>query len=366
MFSVISPAGGIRPADRRRAPMVLSLGEREEISRGLSTQCSLRSIAHRLGRSPSTISREVRRNGGPERYRAARSDQAAWDRARRPKLCKLACCPSLARTVSAKLQLNWSPEQIAGWLKRTYPGRGAQSGVARDDLPQPVHPGPRRAEEGTARAPPGQTNDPPLSTRQHEAEWARPDQGCDLHPRAASLRRRSSCSRPLGRRSHRRVQEQLCRDPGRAPLALRHADQGRQQRHRRRRHRPDQALAEVARRALSIIDLGPRQGTRRPPAAEAGHRHRGLLLRSAITLAAGLEREHQPIAAPISAARHRPRPTQPGQTQRHRQAAQRASQKDLALSRRQRRSSPSVLRRSVEPTANSGLQARSLSVPAMP
>ena len=121
VFSVISPAGGIRPAERRRAPMVLSLGEREEISRGLSTQCSLRSIARRLGRSPSTISREVRRNGGPECYRAARSDQAAWDRARRPKLCKLACCPSLARTVSDKLQLNWSPEQIAGWLKRVHP-----------------------------------------------------------------------------------------------------------------------------------------------------------------------------------------------------------------------------------------------------
>jgi IS30 family transposase len=122
VFSVISPAGGIRPAERRRAPAVLSLSEREEISRGLSTQGSLRSIARRLGRSPSTISREVRRNGGRESYRATPSDEAAWDRARRPKLCKLACCPFLARTVSAKLQLNWSPEQIAGWLKRTFVG----------------------------------------------------------------------------------------------------------------------------------------------------------------------------------------------------------------------------------------------------
>jgi IS30 family transposase len=121
VFSVISPAGGIRPAERRRASVALSLGEREEISRGLSTRCSLRSIARTLGRSASTISREVRRNGGLERYRAARSDQAAWDRALRPKLCKLACCPFLARTVSTKLQLKWSPEQIAGWLKRTYP-----------------------------------------------------------------------------------------------------------------------------------------------------------------------------------------------------------------------------------------------------
>ena len=122
VFSVLSPTGGIRPPDRRRAAGALSLGEREEISRGLSTRCSLRQIARSLGRSPSTISREVRRNGGPERYRATRSDQAAWDRALRPKLCKLACRPALARTVSTKLRRNWSPEQIAGWLKRTWPG----------------------------------------------------------------------------------------------------------------------------------------------------------------------------------------------------------------------------------------------------
>src|SRR6185503_18382104 len=82
VFSVISPAGGIRPAERLRAPIVLSLGERQEISRGLSTQCSLRSIARTLRRSPSTICREVRRNGGRESYRATRSDEAAWDRAR--------------------------------------------------------------------------------------------------------------------------------------------------------------------------------------------------------------------------------------------------------------------------------------------
>lgn len=122
VFSVLSPTGGIRPPDRRRAACSLSLDEREEISRGLSTRCSLRGIARLLGRSPSTISREVRRNGGPERYRATRSDQAAWDRALRPKRCKLACRPALAQTVSAKLRRNWSPEQIAGWLKRTWPG----------------------------------------------------------------------------------------------------------------------------------------------------------------------------------------------------------------------------------------------------
>ena len=122
VFSVISPTGGIRPPARRRGRETLSLFEREEISRGLSTQCSLRSIARQLGRSASTISREVSRNGGLDRYRAARSDQAAWDRALRPKLCKLACRLFLSRTVSIKLRQQWSPEQIAGWLKRRYPG----------------------------------------------------------------------------------------------------------------------------------------------------------------------------------------------------------------------------------------------------
>lgn len=122
IFSVISPTGGIRPAERKRGRQALSLCEREEISRGLSVKLSLRAIARQLGRAPSTISREVRRNGGSAAYRAARADRAAWDRALRPKTCKLACHPGLRRTVSAKLRRKWSPEQIAGWLKRAFPG----------------------------------------------------------------------------------------------------------------------------------------------------------------------------------------------------------------------------------------------------
>ena len=96
VFSVISPTGGIRPPDRRRGSSALSLSEREEISRGLSTKQSLRAIARQLRRAPSTISREVRRNGGSVGYRAFGSDQAAWNRALRPKICKLACHPTLA------------------------------------------------------------------------------------------------------------------------------------------------------------------------------------------------------------------------------------------------------------------------------
>lgn len=118
----IAPSGGIRPSPRRRSASALTLTEREEISRGVASQVSLRSIAAQLGRSPSTISREIERNGGDCNYRAAQADQAAWNRACRPKSCKLAGSPWLRRAVEIKLRLNWSPEQIAGWLKRTHPG----------------------------------------------------------------------------------------------------------------------------------------------------------------------------------------------------------------------------------------------------
>ena len=133
VFSVISPTGGIRPPDRTRGKFGLGLTEREEISRGLSMKQSLRVIARQLGRAPSTVSREVRRNGGAANYRATASDQAAWNRALRPKLCKLACHPALAHAVSAKLRRKWSPEQVAGWLKRTFPGE-AQKQVSHETI----------------------------------------------------------------------------------------------------------------------------------------------------------------------------------------------------------------------------------------
>ena len=113
--------GGIRPEPRRRAPGRLSLTEREEISRGLAAGESIRAIAVGLGPAPSTISREVARNGGPRRYRATWADQAAWARATRPKPCKLAGSPVLRAIVEEKLQRRWSPQQIAGWLQLTFP-----------------------------------------------------------------------------------------------------------------------------------------------------------------------------------------------------------------------------------------------------
>jgi IS30 family transposase len=98
------------------------LAEREEISRGLAAGLSLRSIAAGLGRAPSTISREVAANGGRRRYRAATADQQAWSMARGRKVCKLATHTRLRAMVAEKLQQEqWSPEQIAGWLKATFP-----------------------------------------------------------------------------------------------------------------------------------------------------------------------------------------------------------------------------------------------------
>ena len=121
IYPLLARTGGIRPPDRTRSRLALTLGEREEISRSLRARQSLRSIARTLQRSASTVSREVRRNGGAAQYRATPSDQAAWDRAQRPKPCKLAGSPYLCRAISAKLTRKWSPQQIAGWLMREHP-----------------------------------------------------------------------------------------------------------------------------------------------------------------------------------------------------------------------------------------------------
>jgi IS30 family transposase len=121
IYFQVAPHGGIRPRRRRRSRLALTFAEREEISRGIAAARSLRAMAKLLGHAPSTVSREIRRNGGYDRYRAAVADENAWARARRPKRCKLASIPRLRGAVARKLRLNWSPEQIAGWLKRAYP-----------------------------------------------------------------------------------------------------------------------------------------------------------------------------------------------------------------------------------------------------
>lgn len=121
VHKILQRTGGIAPAERYRASRVLSLVEREEVSRGLAAGYTFRAIARRLNRAASTVSQEVSRHGGRELYRAAEADLAAWESALRPKLCLLAKNQDLQRIVAGKLKQDWAPQQIAGWLKDEYP-----------------------------------------------------------------------------------------------------------------------------------------------------------------------------------------------------------------------------------------------------
>jgi IS30 family transposase len=121
IHATIRQHGGVVPAERRRSRLALTVCEREEISRGVAAGESARRVAARLGRSPSTVTREIARHGGRRRYRAGEADRRAWEGARRPQVCKLARDPALGRLVAARLEDDWSPEQIAGWLKIRFP-----------------------------------------------------------------------------------------------------------------------------------------------------------------------------------------------------------------------------------------------------
>ena len=121
VYRILAFNGGIAPQPRRRAAGALRLEEREEISRGIAAGRSMRRIAQGLRRSPSTVSREIRRNGGYTAYRASEADGRAWERALRPKHCRLAVHAELRWRVAQKLALQWSPEQISGWLKQEFP-----------------------------------------------------------------------------------------------------------------------------------------------------------------------------------------------------------------------------------------------------
>ena len=119
---MVEAEGGIGRVARCRSRLALTTAEQEEISRGIAGGESVRGMAHRLRRAPSTISREIRRHGGWRQYRAQTADRRAWARCRRPKVCRLATRPALRRAVAAQLTQQWSPQQIAGWLRATYPG----------------------------------------------------------------------------------------------------------------------------------------------------------------------------------------------------------------------------------------------------
>ena len=166
----LSPHGGIRPTVGRRSRLALTLIEQETISRGVRAERSARSMARLLIRAPSKMSREIRRNGGYDHYRAAQTDGKAWVRARRPKRCKLACHPWLRRVVVRNLGLNWSPEQIVGWQKRAHPGE--ERCLTRRSIAV-CSPSSRRAYEGVASASSHAAHDAPPETEELARRYPR-------------------------------------------------------------------------------------------------------------------------------------------------------------------------------------------------
>ncbi len=282
IFSHLSVSGGIRPPSRRRSRLALTLAEREEISRGLVASRSVRSMALALGRAPSTVSREIVRNGGSRWYRAAAADKRAWKQALRPKPCKLAEHGQLRQAVAAKLERNWSPEQIAGWLKRMHPGTEAcqvshetiyrslyvqARGVLKKELMQHL-----RSRRSIRRS-------------RHATQKGRQiERG--FHPGKTRFHRGPCRTWSLGRRSALWIEEQQYRHSGRTAVTLCDARQGSQQGNPNRGQRLDQAGAQTPGRTLQISNLGPREGTRRSSALHHGNQNRRLFLRSAEPLAA--------------------------------------------------------------------------------
>ena len=229
---VLLPSGGIAPAARRRSSRALSLAEREDISRGIACGSSIRAIASGLDRAASTVSREVTRHGGRSAYRALDADKQAWKSALRAKRCLLAGNRKLREMVAGKLVLDWSPEQISGWLKTQYPDDKSMRvshetiyrslfiqarGVLKKELMEHL-----RTKRCMRRS----------LTCNGQRTVAGSNRRRPLDPRKACGSGRSSGSRALGRRSAERGKEQLHRDLSRASFALCHAGQSAGQRHR--------------------------------------------------------------------------------------------------------------------------------------
>ena len=257
IFYQLATHGGISPVPRTRSWRALTLHDREEISRGLASGRSLRAISAGLGRAPSTISREVQRHGGRAQYRAAAADVCTWYRARRPKPCRLATSAALRALVAAKLAADWSPQQIAGWLKQTFPDHPhlqvshetiyvslfVQSrGVLKKELFTHLRRRRRRRQArqattaGQAR---GRIIDA-VSIRERPAEAA---------DRAGALGGRPAVGRP--KLAHR--------DLGRAAIPLRPPRPAAGERHRPRRPCALSGGARASRGLDGLADVGPRR-----------------------------------------------------------------------------------------------------------
>src|SRR3954453_16123447 len=299
------------PAPRGVAARYLSLEERLQIADLHLAGASRRAIAAQLGRAPSTISRELRRNGpgagraGRARYAPYAAHKRAGLRARRPKPFKLDDA-RLALAVQDKLCLKWSPAQIRAHLAGEAWRQGGDAGEPRDHLPGVVRAGPRPAAHRVASASAhrsGLAPTPRVLRRDHGEDLRH-----GLDQRAAGRSRRPRGARPLGRRPDPGPALPLGdRHPGRAPDPLLPAGPP-----ARRARRPDRARPagrgdhDPARAAAPLADLGPGHRAGPAPGHHAGHGHGDLLLRSALALAAREQREHQRPTASVLPQGHRP------------------------------------------------------------
>ena len=227
---LLSPRGGIAPIARRRSRLALTFAEREDISRGIASDSSIREIARLLKRSASTVRREVARHGGRPAYRAHDADGQAWHSAVRPKRCLLAMNRKLRDIVASKLILDWSPEQVSGWLKIRYPHNESMH-VSHETIYRSLFIQARGALKK-------ELLDHLRSKRRmhrsrHFSEHGHSGGKSSMPSRSANgpRRRKTERSWPLGRRSASRRKEQLHCNAGGAAFTLSHADQSAEQKH---------------------------------------------------------------------------------------------------------------------------------------
>ena len=301
---VLLPRGGIPPVARRRSRLALTLPEREDISRGIASGSSFREIARHLDRAVSTVSREVSRHGGRPGYRAHEADDQAWERALRPKPCVLTANRKLRNIITSKLILDWSPEQISGWLKAEYPDNESMRvshetiyrslfiqarGVLKKELMDHLRSKRRMrrsrhaSESGQSR---GQIVDA-ISIRERPAEAE--DRAVPGHWEGDLLSgaKNSYIATLSG-----------------ASFTLCHADQGTEQRHGNCGGCLESARSQTPRYPAPLPDLGSRPGDGETQGLHSGDRCESLLLRPAESLAARDERKHQPAPTTVLPARN--------------------------------------------------------------
>ena len=302
--SVLLPRGGIAPLTRRRSRLALNLAEREDISRGIASGLSIREIARRTNRAASTVSREVTRHGGRSAYRAQDADRQAWISALRPKRCLLATNRKLRNIVASKLVLDWSPEQISGWLKNRYPDDPSMR-VSHETIYRSLFIQARGVLKkelmGYLRSKRRMRRSRHPYIHGHGRNHRHP-----FHSRTTRGGGRPSDSWSLGRRSAGRRKQQLHCDTGGATFPFSHADQGAEQRHGGGRGGIEQTCSQTSGHPATLAHVGSGTGDGQAQGVYCGHRCAGLLLRSTESVAAWNQREYESAIAAILPARNRP------------------------------------------------------------